>query len=98
MDKKQDAFLSSLLECFVRPKISFVFPKRGFSRIFFLGKELAFCYYRLLLALTFSLLLKSLDLKKIDVYRLLFIVYKVNHLSFTKVYHLSLQKVTVNLS
>ena len=59
---------------------------------------LAFCYYRLLLPLTFSLFFKSLDLKKIDVYRLLFIVYKVYHLSFTKIYHLSLQKFIVNLS
>ncbi len=33
---------------------------------------LAFCYYRLLLACFF----KSLDLKKIDVYRLLFIATK----------------------
>jgi len=57
---------------------------------------LAFCYYRLLLPLTFSLFFKSLDLK--NVYRLLFIVYKVYHLSFTKIYHLSLQKFMVNLS
>ncbi len=58
---------------------------------------LAFCYYRLLLPLTFSLFIKSLDLKKIDVYRSLFIVYKVYHLLFTKNYHLSLQKFMVNL-
>jgi hypothetical protein len=59
---------------------------------------LAFCYYRLLLPLTFSLFFKSLDLKNIDVNRLLFIVYKVYHLPFTKIYHLSFQKFMVNLS